>query len=109
MMRELSADGPESWSDPLTRFRLGECAVAAPGHERRHRAHSDEGRETAGEETAGERREAPEDCEEVADEAAHGVPAASRRPGAALDHRGGGSDRSDRGTFVQPLPVRRRL
>src|SRR5258705_9421427 len=98
------------WPDPLTRrrARLPEGPVAGPEHERCHRADADGARRTAAE-AACDCGEAPDRGEEVADQAPHGVSAALRHTGATLGDGGGGPDGSNRGAFVEALPVRGRF
>jgi hypothetical protein len=67
------------WLDPLTRrrARLRECPAAGPDHEGRHRPDADDAWQTSGK-AAGDCGEAPNDRKEVAEQAARGVPTASR-------------------------------
>jgi hypothetical protein len=51
----------------------------------------------------------PEGRKAITAQALRGIHATSRHVGAARGDRGGGSDRSDRGTFIQRLPVCRRF
>ena len=59
------------------RARLRECPAAGPDHEGRHRPDADDAWQTSGK-AAGDCGEAPNDGKEVAEQAARGVPTASR-------------------------------